>query len=412
MAEIMCAYAELKPLHKLQPHPENPHKHSQEQIDRLAKLIDYQGIRHPVIVSKRSGFIVAGHGRLAALKKLGVSDVPIDYQDFEDEAQEYAFIVSDNAIGKDEWAALDVELIQKKIDIVPIQIPMLGIKDFEIKKLDPQSDEDEVPETPAEPVSKLGDMYEFGSHRLLCGDSTSIDAVEKLMNGDKAALVITDPPYNVAVNDESDESLKARNRRSDGLTIKNDKMSEQDFNQFLLSVFNNYQIAMTEGASIYVFYADSMTIPFMSTFIEAGFHFAQNCIWNKQQFVMTRKDYHYKHEPVLYGWKKGAAHSWMADRKQSSVWNFDRPFKSELHPTMKPISLIEYPMLNSSSVGSSILDLFGGSGSTLIACEKTNRKCFMMELDPHYCDVIVSRWCKYTGQTKVKRNGEEVVWDV
>jgi DNA modification methylase len=141
-----------------------------------------------------------------------------------------------------------------------------------------------------------------------------------------------------------------------------------------------------------------MTIPFMTTFQEAGFHFAQNCIWNKQQFVMTRKDYHYKHEPVMYGWKKGAAHSWQADRKQSSVWNFDRPFKNELHPTMKPIELLEYPLKNSSAVGSNVLDLFGGSGSTLIACEKTNRKCFMMELDPHYCDVILSRWEKYTGK--------------
>jgi len=243
------------------------------------------------------------------------------------------------------------------------------------------------------------------SHRLMCGDSTDLNTVSILMNNQFADLVITDPPYNVAVNDESESSLKARKRRSDGLKIANDKMSEGDFESFLSNIFKNYYQVMRDGASIYVFYADSMTIPFLSKFIESGFHFAQNCIWNKQQFVLTRKDYHYKHEPVIYGWKKGVSHSWFSDRKQSSVWAFDRPFKNELHPTMKPIDLICYPLENSTVQKNLVLDLFGGSGSTLIACEKLNRKCYCMELDPKYCDIIIARWEKFTGKKAELLNG-------
>lgn len=394
---IECAHDEVVDLEALVPNPKNPNQHPDKQIKLLAKIMKHQGWRSPIVVSNRSGFITKGHGRLMAAKVNKWGKAPVDRQDYATEADEYADMVADNKIA--ELAETDMQSVFDGVkDLPDFDYDLLGIPDFTLPEtLEPQCDEDEVPEV-VEPKTKLGDIYSLGNHRLMCGDSTFIDAVEKLMMGEKADLVVTDPPYNVSVNDESDESLLKRNRRKDGLKIKNDKMGYENFMDFLRAIFSCYYAFLKDGKPIYVFYADSMTIPFMSTFIESGFHFAQNCIWNKQQFVMTRKDYHYKHEPILYGWKDGAAHPWHTDRKQSSVWSFDRPFKSELHPTMKPIPLIEYPILNSSEMNSIILDLFGGSGSTLIACEKTSRKCFMMELDPHYCDVIIARWEKYTGK--------------
>lgn len=397
--KIRCEYEKLVALKDLKPHPKNRNKHPKDQVARLSKILDHQGMRRPLIVSNQSGFIISGHGRLLAAQHLGWKEIPVDFQDYDTPEQEYADLQADNAIAL--WAALDIAEINADLKDLgaDFDLDLLGIRNFKIDVVEGggNTDQDALPEK-VEARTKLGDIFQLGQHRLMCGDSTLLDSVEKLMAGKKADLVITDPPYNVAVNDESEASLKARNRRSDGLKIANDKMSEQDFNQFLTSVFTTYYAVMRDGAPIYVFYADSMTIPFMTTFIEAGFHFAQNCIWNKQQFVMTRKDYHYKHEPVLYGWKDGAAHPWHSDRKQSSVWSFDRPFRNDLHPTMKPIELLEYPLANSSEPGHIVLDLFGGSGSTLIACEKQRRKAYLMELDPKYCDVIVTRWEQFTGQ--------------
>jgi DNA modification methylase len=405
MAEsFKCAYDEIVSLSKLVPNPKNANNHPKQQIDLLAKIIDYQGQRAPIVVSSRSGFITKGHGRLMALQKLGWSQAAVDFQDYESEAQEYADLIADNKIA--ELAEHDdIKMFDDIKSIPDLNLEMLGIPDFRMPEIiEPQADEDSIPEY-IEPRTKLGDVYQLGRHRLMCGSATVMTDIEKLMDGNLADLSVTDPPYNVAVNDESEASLKARNRRSDGLKISNDNMSDDDFVKFLKDVFISYFSVLKEGASIYVFYADSMTVQFMQSFIDSGFHFAQNCIWNKQQFVMTRKDYHYKHEPVMYGWKKGQAHNWYTDRKQSSVWNFDRPFKNELHPTMKPIELIEYPVINSSKPGDIVLDLFGGSGSTLIASEKNDRKCFMMELDPKYCDVIVARWEKYTGKKSELING-------
>lgn len=391
MVDVLCSYTELKPIHKLTPHPENPHIHSDEQIDRLAKLIDYQGIRHPVIVSKRSGFIVAGHGRLAALKKLNVSDVPIDYQDFADEAQEYEFIVSDNAIGKDEWAALDVDLIKKKIDILPIKIPMLGLKDFEIKKIEPQSDEDEIPETPVDPISKLGDLYEIGSHRLLCGDSTDILQVEKLMSGEKADMVFTDPPYGY--------QYKSNHQSKHEMLKNDDKILD-----FLPCAYN----VMEDNSCIYLC-GSHQTIDKWKPLVDKHFIYKNLIVWKKNNWSMgdLAGAFAGQHELIIFAHKGRVEIRGERDR---DVWEFERDPPQD-HPTQKPIPLIEFAITKTSDMDHNILDLFGGSGSTLIACEKTNRKCFMMELDPHYIDVIVSRWCKYTGQTKIKRNGEEVIWN-
>jgi DNA modification methylase len=408
--QINCAHDELVDIDLLTPNPRNANKHPEKQIKLLAKIMKHQGWRSPVVVSRRSGFIVKGHGRLEAAKLNGWDTIPVDHQEYANEADEYADMVADNKIA--ELADTDLSMVLEDVlNLGPdFDLDLLGIPDFKLPEdFEPQADEDDVPGAPVDPTTKRGDIWQLGRHRMMCGDATLIDDVSKLMDGKLADLVITDPPYNVAVNDESEESLKARNRRTDGLKIQNDKMSVDDFEQFLFTVFTNYFAFMRAGAPIYIFYADSMTIPFMTRFAEAGFHFAQNCIWNKQQFVMTRKDYHYKHEPVMYGWKLGTAHPWHTDRKQSSVWDFDRPFKNELHPTMKPITLLEYPMTNSSKQGDLVLDLFGGSGSTLVAAQKTGRTCNLMEIDPFYSDVIIRRFEEYSGQKAQLINGRSEI---
>lgn len=374
----------------LVPNPKNPNKHPTKQIKLLAKIIKHQGQRLPIIVSKRSGFIVSGHGRLEAIKSLKWTECAIDEQDFATEADEYAHMVADNKIAEladHDDAKMIFDLKDMKFDL---DLDLLGMLDFKLPEdpVEAQCDENEIPEQ-VDTRCKRGDIWQLGNHRLLCGDSTLLDDVQKLMGDEKVSLVVTDPPYNINYEGKTKQKLK----------IKNDHMGDNTFYQFLLDVFTNYFTIMLDGASIYVFHADTEGLNFRKSFVDAGLKLSQCLVWVKNSLVMGRNDYHWKHEPILYGWKEGASHSWMSDRKQTTVWNFDRPTKSTDHPTMKPINLIEYPILNSSAVGSLVLDLFGGSGSTLIACEKTNRKCFMMELDEHYCDVILTRWEKYTGQT-------------
>ena len=382
----------------------NPRKISEDQMRHLVDSMKRLGVLEPAVINmhpERKNIIVSGHQRLKAAIKAGMTRYPCYEVEFSlDQEREANIRMNQNGGEFDPLALTDFFKVEELADwgfSSNYTDDLLDLVSSQEEK-EPLTDEDAVPDAPPEPKTKLGDIYQLGDHRLMCGSATIQTDCETLMDGVEADLVVTDPPYNVAVNDESEESLKKRNRRSDGFKIENDNMSEEDFNQFLADVFGSYYSLMSEGASIYVFYADSMTIPFMSNFIEADFHFAQNCIWNKQQFVMTRKDFHYKHEPIMYGWKKGAAHNWHTDRKQSSVWDFDRPFRNPLHPTMKPIELIEYPIECSSKQRQIVLDLFGGSGSTMIACEKTNRHCRMMELDPKYCDVIVQRWEEYTGK--------------
>lgn len=419
----------------LAPNPKNPRKITPEKLNQLKKALLKFGDLSGVVFNRRTKQLVGGHQRIknfdlespvTILKKypkptktgtvaegyILLQGEKFTYREvwWDVHTEKAANIAANKGGGEWDKGLLGDWLKELSSFDVNFDLSLTMFDEDELSEFkgvvvesyvrnSPQTgvDEDKVPEK-VPPRAKLGQIFELGRHRLMCGDATVFDSVMALTIGEQVDLVITDPPYNVGVNDESEESLEARNRRSDGLKIANDKMSDQDFKKFLSSVFTNYFKTMNDGASIYVFYADSMTLPFLTTFQESGFHFAQNCIWNKQQFVMTRKDYHYKHEPILYGWKKGKSHSWYTDRKQSSVWDFDRPFRSELHPTMKPIQLIEYALLNSSAKDSVVLDLFGGSGSTLIACEKNNRKCFSMELDPHYCDIIIERWEEYTGQ--------------
>ena len=246
-----------------------------------------------------------------------------------------------------------------------------------------------MPEVPEAPVTVLGDVWLLGKHRVMCGDSTSIDAVEKLMAGGGADMLLTDPPYNVEYTGKTKDALK----------IQNDSMGDDDFRQFLRDAFVSADSVMKSGSVFYIWHADSEGYNFRGATHDAGWKVRQCLIWKKQTLVMGRQDYHWKHEPCLYGWKEGAGHLWAADRKQTTILEFDRPSRSGEHPTMKPVALFEYQMLNNTKGGDIVLDLFGGSGTTIIAAEKNGRYGYLMELDPKYCDVIVQRWQEFTGQT-------------
>ena len=390
MVDIQSKDVQFVPVAELIPNPKNPNKHPPEQIDRLCKLIEYQGFRNPVVVSNRTGLIVVGHGRFEAAKKLGMETVPAMRQDFVDEAQEYAYLVSDNAIS--EWAAMDLGQINTDfLDLGPeLDLDMLGFKDFviePIEKLDPQCDEDQVPEVKHDPITKRGDIWLLGDHRVMCGDSTMIDDVDKLMQGEKADMVFTDPPYGV-----------------DYEGIKND--SRDGLQELVNAAFSNYLAASKSGASIYVFHSDRCADIFHVEF-RKFFHFSSMIIWNKNSLTLSRTDYQSKHEPCMYGWMDNGAHSFHGDRKQVSVWDIPKERVCG-HTTPKPVEVVSRAVLNSSKGGDLILDLFLGSGSTLIGSDKNGRKCYGMELDEHYCDVIVERWEKYTGKkAMLEETGDE-----
>lgn len=391
---IHCAFDKLISVDELKPHPRNPNKHPKDQIKLLAHIMRSQGIRRPIVVSLRSGLITIGHGRLEAARLNGWKAYPVDFQEYESEAMEYADMVADNKIAElseVDMAMVNADFVQFGPDF---DVDLLGIPGFEIEPFDALSkgEEDEAPKLPVVPKTKLGDLYILGKHRLICGDATNMKHIQTLMNDEKADMVFTDPPYNVDYEGKTEDALK----------IKNDKMGDSEFKDFLQKVFNNYFAVSKPGSAIYVCHADSNGLAFRSTLLEAGWLLKQCLIWAKQQFVMGRQDYHWQHEPILYGWAPGAAHRWFGNRKQSTLWQFERPMRSLEHPTMKPVEMIQHALTNSSKKEDLVIDFFGGSGSTLIACEKTKRKCFTMELDPKYCDVVVARWEKYTGE-KAKR---------
>jgi site-specific DNA-methyltransferase (adenine-specific) len=311
------------------------------------------------------------------------------------ELQRKAYIIADNKLAlnagwDDELLAIEfAELADAGFDAL-----LTGFTQEEIDALTPEqipeglTDEDAVPEVQAEPISKLGDVWLLGKHRVMCGDSTSIETVEELMGGGLADQLITDPPYNVAYTGKTKEALK----------IKNDSMDDESFRLFLRDAFVAADAVMKAGAVFYIWHADLEGYNFRGAVKDAGWTVRQCLIWKKQTLVMGRQDYHWKHEPCLYGWKEGAGHLWATDRKQTTILEFDRPSRSTLHPTMKPVDLIEYQVLNNTKGQDVVLDLFGGGGSTLIACEKTGRHARLMELDPKYADVIVRRWQEFTGK--------------
>ncbi|AWQ40212.1 DNA modification methylase [Enterococcus faecalis] len=379
------------------PYEKNP-RHNEDAITAVAKSIEKFGFKVPIVVDA-SNVIVNGHTRLKAAKYLGLKEVPTIIADDLTPEQIKAFRLADNKVG--EIATWDEELLNAELDeLADLDFDMtefgFDLPDIEGEEVEVIEDEFEE-ELPAEPISKLGDIYQLGRHRLMCGDSTNSLEVEKLMGNKKADLLITDPPYNVAYEGKGKEAL----------TIKNDSKETNEFHSFLYEAFSAAINNMKLGSSFYVWYASSEVVNFHTALEEAGFLVKQELIWNKNSMVLSRQDYHWKHEPCLYGWASGGSHSWYSDRKQTTILNFDRPTVNKEHPTMKPVALFDYQIKNSSKQGDCILDLFGGSGTTLIACEQNEREAYLMELDPRYVDVIIARWEAFTGEVAVKISGND-----
>ena len=373
------------------PYAMNSRDHSDDQIAQLAASIREFGFTNPIIIDEKNN-LIAGHGRLLAARKLKMDRVPAVVVTGFDDRKRRALVIADNKLALNATWNIEALLTEVK-DLGEEFGELMGFSEDELIEMlkgedtEGLTDEDAVPEAPEVPITVEGDIWVLGRHRLMCGDSTSIDAVEKLMGGSKADQMVTDPPYNVDYEG------------SDGQKIQNDSMSDEIFRQFLSDAFVSAFSVMKEGASFYIWHADLEGYNFRGAVIDSGQSIRSCLIWNKPSIVMGRSDYHWKHEPCLYGWKSGAAHLWSADRKQSTVIDFiAKPKKNDLHPTMKPVELMEYLILNNTKGQDIVLDIFGGSGSTLIASEKTGRNCCMMELDQKYCDVIIKRWQEFTGQ--------------
>ena len=379
------------PLEQLTPDPYNAKDHPQWQIDQIKNSIEQFGNLDPIGVWGDDNLIVEGHGRYEALKDLGYHEAECIRLDWLTEEGRKAYALAHNKLTMNSGFipdALDMTLAA----IGEIDMSQFG---FEIPEEEEPTEitEDEIPEE-AETRCKLGDIWQLGEHRLICGDSTDVAVIDRLMDGVKADMLLTDPPYNVDYTGKTKDALK----------IQNDKMDNDSFRQFLRNAFSSADSAMRAGAVFYIWHADIEGYNFRGACADNDWKVRECLIWNKNSMVLGRQDYQWKHEPCLYGWKDGASHLWASDRKQTTVLNFDRPTRADLHPTMKPIGLLAYQIGNNTHEGDAVLDLFGGSGSTLIACEQLNRKCYMCELDPHYCDVIIQRWENLTEGKAVRIN--------
>ena len=383
---------------------ENNPRNNDNAVEYVARSIKDFGFKMPIIIDKNN-VIVAGHTRYKAAKELNLTEVPCIVADDLTDEQIKAFRLVDNKSA--ELAEWNLELLN--IELENIHDIDMNLYNFELSELlDNVIEDDYEIELPEEPKTKHGDIYKLGNHYLMCGDSTKESDVAKLMNNNKADLFLTDPPYNVALgNHDTPETARQRHRRTDGLIIMNDKMSDNDFLDFLTKCFSIAKDNMKDGASFYIWHADNESLTFRQALKNSGLELRQTLIWNKNAITLGRQDYQWKHEPCLYGWKDGASHSWFSDRSQPTVLDFKKPSKSEDHPTMKPIELFAYQIKNSSKVNDIILDTFGGSGTSIIACEQLNRICFTMELDPRYCDVIVDRWETFTNQKAELISGDQ-----
>ena len=393
---------QLVPVTKLVPYVNNARTHSPEQINKLRSSLREFGFINPVIIDRDYG-VIAGHGRILAAKEEGISEVPCVFADHLTEAQKKAYIIADNRMAMD--AGWDEELLRVEIESLQAADfdPLLtGFDEKELSKLfddgiEAEEDDFDVDAELQKPTfTKSGDIWTLGRHRLICGDSTKEEIYSALMDGRKTNLIITDPPYNV-------------NYEGSAGKIKNDNMASEKFFDFLFDAFSNMAKVMADDASIYVFHADTEGLNFRKAFDAAGFYLSGCCIWKKQSLVLGRSPYQWQHEPCLYGWKKKGKHQWYTGRKESTIWEFDKPKKNGDHPTMKPIPLLAYPIQNSSMANSVVLDPFGGSGSTLIACEQTDRICYTIELDEKFCDVIVKRYIEQAGsdeKVSVLRDGK------
>lgn len=387
---------EYWPIDRLVFYARNPRK-NEHAVPKMASLIKEFGFKVPV-VARSDGSVVDGHLRLMAARHLGMETVPVVLADEWTEAQVKAFRIAVNKSA--EFAEWDTAMLKLEVEDLKELDFDLELTGFELPELEDilgegagggtegQTDPDAVPEAQEEPVSRLGDVWLLGRHRLMCGDSTDAGSVALLMNGSNADLLLTDPPYNVSYEGAT----------KDRLTILNDSMDDEKFRSFLADAFKAADTVMKNGAAFYIWHADSEGYNFRGAVRDTGWMVRQCLIWVKNSMVLGRQDYQWKHEPCLYGWKDGAAHLWTSDRRQTTVLEFNKPNRNGEHPTMKPVELFEYQMLNSTNREAVVLDLFGGSGTTMIAAEKNGRSARLMELDPRYCDVIVRRWQDFTGQ--------------
>lgn len=398
---------ELVPIEKLVPYVNNARTHNASQIMKLRSSLREFGFINPVIID-RDYNIIAGHGRVMAAREEKIDKVPCVFVDYLTEAQKKAYILADNRMAMD--AGWDEQLLKVEIESLQAEnfdVSLTGFDEKELSDLfdsekDAKDDNFDVDKELQKPtVTKAGDVWLLGAHKLISGDSTKEETYKMLMGEQKANLVVTDPPYNV-------------NYQGSAGKIKNDNLKNDQFYRFLLAAFTCMEKAMADDASIYVFHADTEGLNFRKAFADAGFYLSGTCIWKKQSLVLGRSPYQWQHEPCLFGWKKNGRHQWYSDRKQTTIWEFDKPKKNGDHPTMKPVPLIAYPIRNSSMTNCIVLDPFGGSGSTLIACEQTGRICRTIELDEKYCDVIVKRYieqAKSAAGVYVIRDGKKISFE-
>ena len=384
---------QLVAVSKLIPYVNNARTHSKEQILKLRSSLREFGFINPVIIDKDFN-VIAGHGRLMAAKEEGIDEVPCVFVDHLTEAQKKAYILADNRMAMD--AGWDEELLaveMAELNDLGFDLAMTGFDEKEIADLfsdgmDSEAKDDDFDLTAALEKAAFvqrGDIWTVGRHRLMCGDATSSDDVGRLMGNVKANLILTDPPYGVSF------------KSSSGLTIQNDSIKDEEFYEFLLKCFTNMANSLEPGGVSYVFHADTVGHIFRKAYIDSGFHLQGVCIWAKNALVPGYSDYQWRHEPILYGYLPNGKHAWYADRSQTTVWNFDKQTKNNHHPTSKPLDLLCYPIGNSCRENALVLDTFGGSGSTLMACEQMNRICYTMELDEKYASVILRRYVDNTG---------------
>ena len=408
---------EIVPIGDITPYEKNAKIHTPEQVEQIKKSILEFGNNDPIAIDK-DGVIIEGHGRLMALKELGYTEVECIRLGHLTEEQRKAYTLVHNKLTMN--TGFDLEILAE--ELASIEGINMADYDFDLDLGDDSiadvEEDDYEPEVPTEPKARRGQVYQLGNHRLMCGDSTSIDDVKKLMGDEEADLLLTDPPYNINYG------------ANIGRTIENDNMDDESFYNFLCAFYESAQAVMRPGASFYIWHADNQSLNFRKALKDSGFELRQTLIWNKNTFTLGRQDYQWRHEPCLYGWKSGAAHYFTSSRTEATVYDDDqdvpdfkkmkkdelvqlleriyelpgtvidenKPSKAELHPTMKPIKLMAYQITNSTKKGGKVLDLFGGSGSTLIAAEETKRHCYMMEYDPRYVDVIIDRWEQQTGR--------------
>ncbi len=397
----------LADIGELTPYARNARTHSDEQISQIAASIKEFGFLAPIVISG-DNTILCGHGRFYAAQRLGLKKIPCIKEEYLTETQRRAYIIADNKLSLN--AGWDENLLA--VEIADLQgdnfdLSLIGFDEKEIADLFSDGEKANAHEDNYDLTAALekaafvvrGDIWTVGRHRLMCGDATSPNDVSELMDGKKANLIVTDPPYGVSFTSSS------------GLKIQNDSIKGEEFYEFLKKSFDNMATHLENGGASYVFHADTEGLCFRRAFIDAGFHLAGVCIWVKNSLVLGRSDYQWQHEPVLYGFLKNGKHRWYSDRKQTTIWHFDKPKRNENHPTSKPLDLLAYPICNSSQENAIVLDTFGGSGSTLMSCEQTNRICHTMELDPKYASVILRRYVEYKqsfDDVYVVRGGEKI----